>query len=726
VQAAIDHELLTIIVPVYNEARTVRAVLDRLVAIEFSIPREIIVVDDGSSDGTAAILAEAEQAGLPITVLRAPVNRGKGHAIRMGIGHARGSIVAIQDADLELDPHQLVDLVRPIVARDTDVVYGSRFLEGRPAAPLASIAANRFLTGATNVLFGAAITDMETCYKLMRVEVARSLGLQANRFDIEPEITAKLLLGGHRIHELPVTFQPRSRAQGKKIGWRDGIRALQVLSTLRWRGDREGGPRLSHLMLLIAVASLLRVMLVAQGGQLYWPDERLYRAVVELWDLPRWSDLLRGVLGTQDHLGFAVMALVPAGMHHLLIRVMHLSSDNLFGFPALLLSQMSVLSIALVYAIARRSGGDRREALTAAALMAGATTMLYYARHLLPYDSAMTCALAALWVGTNTESRPRTIACGALSAFAFIIYNGYWLIVGVVLLTHLVAVSASRAAWIRRAAWLATGFLGFGVVLMLLQWLAGAPLLVSGMRHLAGTVSDGYPPEGFTLSWEYLWHAEHGLLLMWLAAALVILIDSRPWTNGRRRAALLWLGGAAAIYLGLSASSAIAQLFVVMGRQSRQMVPFLCLAAAPAVWHALESTRAKRAWVAIGIAALTLQSAYNMSEPVRQRFPRELEEEIGHRYNLVNHAMSVMGPTPQYAPIESRWVLVNAQHLYPPRGPARVPAGVTVLQFPHPLEFLPYQYEGFEPLERQVLRRNDISMRLIDTAGDETTRGNSQ
>ena len=231
-------ERLSILVPVYNEAGTVTAVLDRLLAIDLPIPREILVVDDGSTDGTGGALDLFGERGDTLRIIHAPRNAGKGAAIRRGLDEARGTIIAIQDADLELDPAQLADLVAPILAGQTRVVYGSRFMAGHPPAPWLTIAANRTLTTVTNLLFWSRITDMETCYKIMRTEVAHSLGLESNRFDIEPEITAKLLLAGHRIVERPIVFEPRNHSQGKKIGWRDGIRALRVLVGYRFCGWR--------------------------------------------------------------------------------------------------------------------------------------------------------------------------------------------------------------------------------------------------------------------------------------------------------------------------------------------------------------------------------------------------------------------------------------------------------------------------------------------------------
>jgi glycosyltransferase involved in cell wall biosynthesis len=227
------HPLISIIVPVYNEARTVADVIQRLIAIDLPAPREILVVNDGSTDGTREVLDKIVQRP-ELRIIHAERNGGKGSAIRIGFARATGTIVAIQDADLELDPAQLAGLIQPILDGRSRVVYGSRFMAGRPEAPWLSVFANQVLTWLTNVLYGARITDMETCYKIMEREIAVSLNLESNRFDIEPEITAKLLRAGHRIVELPIQFNPRSRAQGKKIGWRDGVRAIQVLIKYRF------------------------------------------------------------------------------------------------------------------------------------------------------------------------------------------------------------------------------------------------------------------------------------------------------------------------------------------------------------------------------------------------------------------------------------------------------------------------------------------------------------
>ena len=229
----VDH-LISIIVPVYNEGDTIAAVIDRLLTIDLPAAREIIVVNDGSRDATRRVLDGLAGSSPILTVLHADENRGKGHAVRLGLARSRGTVTAIQDADLELDPAQLASLVAPILGGEADVVYGSRFLSGGSGVPRLTRVANRTLTLVTNVLYGSSLTDMETCYKVMRGDVARSLTLTADRFDIEPEITVKLLSAGYRIVERPVTFSPRSKAAGKKIRWRDGVHAVAMLLK-HWR-----------------------------------------------------------------------------------------------------------------------------------------------------------------------------------------------------------------------------------------------------------------------------------------------------------------------------------------------------------------------------------------------------------------------------------------------------------------------------------------------------------
>jgi glycosyltransferase involved in cell wall biosynthesis len=226
--------LLSIIVPVYNERATIGAVLERLLSIDLPIAREIIAVNDGSGDGTAAELDAAAARSPLITAVHLEQNGGKGLALRTGLGRTRGTIVAIQDADLELDPAQLAALVEPLLRDEADVVYGSRFMHGSSHVPFMTRIGNRSLTMLTNALYRSSLTDMETCYKIMRGDLARSLPLTANRFDIEPEITVQLIKSGARIRELPVVFSPRSRAAGKKIRWRDGWHAVRLLVSQRF------------------------------------------------------------------------------------------------------------------------------------------------------------------------------------------------------------------------------------------------------------------------------------------------------------------------------------------------------------------------------------------------------------------------------------------------------------------------------------------------------------
>ena len=220
---------LSVVIPCYNEARTIRAIVDAVRASPYA-PKEIIVVDDCSRDGTRAIL-DTDIAPLVQQVLYHDVNRGKGAALRTGIAAATGEIVIVQDADLEYDPNDYPRLVEPILAGRADVVYGTRFGNARPhGMRLRHWIGNRVLTHVSNRFTGLRLTDMETCYKVFRREIIQAIRIEEDRFGFEPEVTAKIARTGCRIEEVAIAYHGRSHADGKKIGWKDGVRALWCIA----------------------------------------------------------------------------------------------------------------------------------------------------------------------------------------------------------------------------------------------------------------------------------------------------------------------------------------------------------------------------------------------------------------------------------------------------------------------------------------------------------------
>ena len=233
---------VSIIIPVYNEVHALRAVLDRVMhaPLPAGCSKEVIVVDDGSTDGTTQLLAEFRDAPL-LAIHHSVVNFGKGAAIRIGVAKAAGDIVLIQDGDLEYDPADYVAVLQPIVNGSADVVYGSRFLgslrDGRHGMKRSNWVANKILTLAANLLYGAGLTDEATAYKAFRTAVLRRLRLQCMRFEFCPEVTAKVRRLGVAIHEVPISYNPRGILEGKKIRWQDGFHALWTL--LRCRVSRR-------------------------------------------------------------------------------------------------------------------------------------------------------------------------------------------------------------------------------------------------------------------------------------------------------------------------------------------------------------------------------------------------------------------------------------------------------------------------------------------------------
>lgn len=228
---------LSILIPVYNELKTVVPVLELVANAPASgLEKELIVVDDGSTDGTRALLEELDASLYNARIYFHEKNQGKGAALRTAQGHATGDIIIIQDADMEYSPEEYPELLKPILDGKADVVYGSRLSGGKVSRAFyfTHLVGNKVLSLLTNILYNSTLTDMETCYKVFRAEIFKAVKINSNRFDFEPEITAKVLKQGVRFYELPISYYGRDYAEGKKITWKDGFQAIWALLKYRF------------------------------------------------------------------------------------------------------------------------------------------------------------------------------------------------------------------------------------------------------------------------------------------------------------------------------------------------------------------------------------------------------------------------------------------------------------------------------------------------------------
>lgn len=490
------------------------------------------------------------------------------------------------------------------------------------------------------------------------------------------------------------------------------------------------------LMALLAASWVARIALAASGGQYFFPDEARFDRSLEFVRLASGGHLgaaFQHLLARADHAGWTIVGLLPATITAVLGELTGRAAEQFAYLVAMLLSLASVSCIALVFQISRRLGGSPEEALTAAVLLSLAASFFYWSRHLVPYDTAMALSLAALSVGLCRGGVARNFATGLLAGAAFLVYNGYWTIAAlVVALNCAVGARQLRRLAVRSAA-AAAGFALPTAVLLLSIRVAGGPNGIAKMREFAGTVTQGDWSDGFALPFAYLWSADRLLLIPWMIAIVVTLgwlvrpsVEStrraldfaalyrwRPGSDPESRAALL-LACVVIVYASLAGGSAIGRVFVVYGRLARQLVPFLCLlTACVGITVYQRAEVGKRAVISAAAITTVVQLLIAFGPPLRQVFPRELEAHL-FPYRPLGYALAVAGPTPREGDSTARFILVNAQYLYPPRGPQALPSGAVIFSFPHPLQYAPYRYEGFRDYERAILAGSDISMRLLD------------
>ena len=482
------------------------------------------------------------------------------------------------------------------------------------------------------------------------------------------------------------------------------------------------GRRWPWLIGLLVFSAGLRLAMVHQGGQFFFGDEGRHERGVALYLAIRDGDgaAVRAALGRPEHIGFTVLGAGITALQHLGAQFTpwgdwHRPEHVVFtyGIGAGWLALFSVANIALVHTLARRSGATDAEAGWAALLMACSNTGFYYARHFLPYDAALTCALGALLVGLNPR---RAGWCGLLAGATYHVYNGYWYLVPVVALVCYLGTGGGTGERIRRLVWFG---LGAGTALAL-PVLVGVALAGHDYWHtmvaFSHTVNQGLYREGWSLPWEYFWYSEGllGVAVLAVIAGAALRASRYPPADNRR--GWLWLGALAASYGWLVLFSVGLEKFVVYARTVKPFVPLLCLAGGWAAARLL----AGRVRVARGAAlGCGLVAVVNFLPHFSFAFPADVEKSVLRETGNPKHTLAVSGSLyiPLALPVQRPdLVLVNAQLLYPIRDYLGFPAGTTLVRLEHPLTYRPFQYESHNPREREVLRTRDISIQLIRLA----------
>jgi hypothetical protein len=483
---------------------------------------------------------------------------------------------------------------------------------------------------------------------------------------------------------------------------------------------------------IVLASAVLRIALCERGGQYFFGDELRFDRSVRLYFALAGGDAhaIREILAQPDHALFTWLGALVTAVQHLLALATPYGDwsrhPEYAGFTIRLgscvISLFSALNVLLVHRLARALGADPEEALWAALSMAVSNTAFYYARHLLPYDCAISAGLLAMVAGLGKPTAPRAALCGVLAGCAYGLYNGYWFLPPLVLLLLAGLWRGSPRVAILHAA-LGAGFaLAVGTPLVA-GTLAGGSQYWTTLAAFSRTVTQGLFSEGWSLPWAYLWASEGCMgaaLAACVAAALIREVVARRPLESRARTWLALLGVA---YGLLVLSSVVMGRFVVYGRTVKPLVPLICLLAG---W-ALRRLIGERAWLkAVAAAALVASGILAFAPHFSRVFPRDVEIAVLRELGNPKHSLSVSGSIyiPLGLPIaRADLVLVNAQMIYPIRAYIGYPAGSTLLRIEHPLTYPPFQFEGHTPRERAILRGADISIRLIRLADPGGTPG---
>lgn len=455
---------------------------------------------------------------------------------------------------------------------------------------------------------------------------------------------------------------------------------------------------------ILFLSSILRWILILRGGQFYFPDESRYGIAQDALALlleGKVRTALLTLVGELAHVGFKVTALIPALF------------ENLFGttlaFPAIFFSFFSILSLFLIWEIALKAGAAPIVANYALLFAACSQALLYYSRHLFPYDQAIFFGLLALYVALVNPNKPGiSFLCGALSFFCLVTYNGYWAIAAFPMIVNLFNGAKEKHWMVKRPFFLGLGFLTPLILLLMVCFVVGKDFFSDYALYLQ-KITQGSFDEGWSLPFEYFWHAEHGFILILGVFSLVALFFL---LRNRNTFLSIAFGGILFIYLCLVIPSNFTHTFVVYGRTARQLMPFLALTAAYGLSN-LHAWKPAGHWLVNIVFVLTLvQAVWNYRLSYQNVYPREFVQDIQEQYPDFKISENMMR---FYAPLicqNNGLLLMNAHYIYTWTDPLPVVQGNILLRASHPINFLPHQFDGFSLQERQAIRQENFEMVL--------------
>ena len=451
---------------------------------------------------------------------------------------------------------------------------------------------------------------------------------------------------------------------------------------------------------VLLISLILRWILILRGGQYFNSDETRYEVARDaarlVWQ-GQFGEALRQFTLSPEHLGFKLIGIIPA-------LVEPVVGPNLV-LPAIFFSLFSVINLYLIYLLSRRQAFSD-ESLYALFLAASCLSLLYYSRHLFPYDMAMSFGLLALYIGFgNSQTVRSSLLCGSLSFLCFITYNGYWALAGFAMLANILMNGGQFNRVLRKTILVAASFLLPLLLLIAVMWWSGANM-ISAYRLFATTITQGSFSEGLSVPFEYFWHTEHAVFLILGAFSLLAILspfqDSQPSTK-------LWAGGILFIYVCLVIPSML-QYFVVYARLARQLIPFLALLAAQGLVQMENRVPDRRKITKVVLAVIAIQAALNYADWYHLSYPREFAAEAQARFPEFEFSSKRLAFGAPVICQHNGYIIENAKfYVTPPESVPQV-SGKLLLSALHPANFLPYQYEGDPPVVRK--RYDSLKLRM--------------